>query len=89
MGKTGILGLQNLVYFSERYTELAKARSRTDKYRWALAGISITALLTSLLHLHGDKGKYLLRNCFSVLILVQDSSLPLRLLVGYLKLSQT
>jgi len=56
MGKTGILGLQNLVYFSERYTELAKARSRTDKYRWALAGISITALLTSLLHLHGDKG---------------------------------
>lgn len=36
---------------------LAKARSRTEQYKWALAGISITQLLTSLLHLHGDKGK--------------------------------
>jgi len=56
LGKTGILGLQNLVYFSERYNSLAKLGGRTSPYPWALAGISITALLTSLLHLHGDKG---------------------------------
>jgi len=56
LGKTGILGLQNLVYFSERYNSLAKLGGRTSPYKWALAGISITALLTSLLHLHGDKG---------------------------------
>jgi len=54
LGKTGILGLQNLVYFSERYTSRAKKMASTDCYKWAQAGVSLTSLLSSLLHVQGE-----------------------------------
>ena len=48
---TGILGLQNLVYFSERNNQLARAMNSQTSFHFPSVGISITALLITILNL--------------------------------------
>lgn len=48
---TGILGLQNLVYFSERNNPLARKMNSAESYHFPSVGISVTALLITILNL--------------------------------------
>ena len=55
---SSILGLQNLVYFSERYNQLARKMNNNPDISFPRVGISITAMLTSVLHLNsGTSGE--------------------------------
>jgi len=48
---TGILGLQNLVYFSERNTTLARKMYSSKEYHFPSVGVSVSALLITILGL--------------------------------------
>lgn len=48
----GLLGLLNLIYFAEHYTDKVKAIVRSDReYPWAVTGINITHMLLNLLNI--------------------------------------
>jgi len=51
LGTAGILGLQNLVYFSERYPTLARQMSARHLGEFSQTGVSLTRLLMGILGL--------------------------------------
>jgi hypothetical protein len=54
-GGMGLLGLMNLVYFAERYKEIARGVIAAGReYPWAATGINITNMLFALLGLRDD-----------------------------------
>jgi hypothetical protein len=51
----GLLGLLNLIYFAENYTEKARSLVRSHKeYPWAATGINITHTLLDMLNLTAE-----------------------------------
>jgi len=53
--KTGVLGLLNMVYISERYQSFLRKIIHRGVYPFAQAGLAITSLLATLLDLEGNK----------------------------------
>jgi hypothetical protein len=52
LGGMGLLGLLNLIYFAENYTEKARSLIVANReYPWAVTGINITSMLLNMLNL--------------------------------------
>ena len=63
--ESSILSLQNLVYFSERYNQLAKKMNNDPAIAFPQVGIKTTAMLASILYLQsGTSGNIIMKWIF-------------------------